>query len=387
MALPVHTWDNQSLPATLTTTNWGGGTITVGQRFTLAGSRTVYNLLWYKGGAGITPNNLKLWDDSGTLLATITTTALPQNGWNTYALATPVTLSAGTYRVSGYYPGTTDWYFVVEANVVAPPSGITRPASGRCFSSSGDVFPTNTDTSFGPWLFDVALDAVDTALPSSPPPAQTGDVNNALAAWLSSTDGTHADSAPLEDHTLATGTSGFAAIKAVADAINAVVSGLPGTIASALTTITGQLTTMTGNVAQTGLATIGAISHDLASVERQLINGLFGFAPFPGGSSGATWTLAAEADFTQDVAINTPADLYVITFTTLPAGIGDVIVAGVHWHPRLAWAAELNGTHLAFRQFLDFENNQVWAQEHRLQGLLVHGKVGSAGHWQAWQLG
>lgn len=373
--------------------------VNIVQLITVSSNFLAKSIGWYaKPGDGAQPSRLILWNtNTGAIIQQVTGFNPPTaNGW-WYVNLDPVTLVPGI----NYGIGLTNSNGGVNRAWATGSQGANAPFfAGQAFfadlgGGSSNAVPS---TDAGQNRFAVSISDQTAPAGGGTPSGggSSGTTTADLSEWFSSSSSVNTHQGDLPWRTDAnvqtikaetqSGTSGLAVIKSAIDAIAAAIGGPVGTIASMLVSISGQIATAVGNTAQSGIATIGAISHDLRDVEIALINGLFGRAPFPGGSSTATWTLAAEADFVQDVAINTPADLYVITFTTLPVGIGDIIVAGVHWHPRLAWCAELNGTHLAGRQFLDFENNQVWAQEHRLQGLLVHGKIGSAGHWQAWTL-
>lgn len=242
---------------------------------------------------------------------------------------------------------------------------------------------------------------------SQSPTLTTADLDNRLADWLDTSDGTKAHSGPLQDHatlqtvasqvdstnTKATGATGFDAIKAVADAIASAVSGLPGTIAGALTTITGQLTTLTGTTAQSGIATIGAISHDLATVYGKTLDTFTGLA---GGSTGALsgrtafptelWTKVAEVDFTWQKSWDQSADLYVLTVDEIPPYIDSVDVDGAPWRPRLGWWSTRNGDQFGTRRFVDWPAQQLEDAGRRMPGVVVRTQYGCACHLEAWQL-
>jgi hypothetical protein len=214
-----------------------------------------------------------------------------------------------------------------------------------------------------------------------------------LANWLSIADNTKGeDSAPIHLNTLATGASGFAAIKGVVDTIAASVgAGLH----TALTAIGADVTSI--NTALT--AHISTWSSDLATTIQSWNDGLVdwfnkmgGLAGGPVGAiSGRTafptelWTLVNEADHTGPFVYEQAADLYVLTVTDAD-GQTPTAVAGVQWYPRIGWWCPFNGTQGTQRRFWDLAENQLDDQGRRMPGALVWTRPLVQTHIQAWQL-
>ncbi len=115
---------------------------------------------------------------------------------------------------------------------------------------------------------------------------------------------------------------------------------------------------------------------------RNYLETMRGIVDYPGGVG---WQLVDETDFQDDLAWTVPADLYVVSISTVPASVPDVEVAGVHWLPRLGWWAELNNQHAGERRFLDRQLSLLHDGRRRLAGLWLHCRTGTQGHVQAWQ--
>jgi hypothetical protein len=361
----------------------------------------VTKIRWYRGSTGSpAPSRLVIQDfATGQLLVECPVPDSLAVGWQE-ATITPMGLTSGrTYAVCSQEAINVRVGFTSPAPT--PDSPLTY--EGQVFGGPNLPFPP-TGSSNGDLPF---LDVVVDTAPSGTvgPELTPTDIDSKLVDWLADTgDNTHrtGDSVPgLPDRTKvavdalqtqANGASGFDAIKAVADAVAAAVSGLPGTIASAVTTITGQLTSMTGTMFDTGLATIGSISHDMAGVINNVLKLFEGTS---GGTSGALsgrtafptelWTMTAEADQTGPFVYAEPADIYVLTVTDAD-GQPPTVVEGVNWYPRIGWWCPFNGTQGTDRRFWDFGENELIDGGRRMPGVLVWTKPGVQTHIQAWAL-
>ena len=125
-------------PATIlnspTYTNSGAANFTLGYDFTPSSTVTVVGFRKFWG------TKISIWTTSGTLITSQAVTGT-QGAWTNVALATPVTLVAGTtYRRAAYSnSGTYYWDYVTYPQTLATGT-IT---SG--YEISGDAFPTTTD--------------------------------------------------------------------------------------------------------------------------------------------------------------------------------------------------------------------------------------------------
>jgi hypothetical protein len=367
----------------------------VGTRFGFTAETPITGVRWYRGattGDGA-PTRIDIWraSDGAHIAGPFTPVDSGAVGWQEQELVTPVVVPASTtYVVSMDVPAATTWRYWLRADIAAAPSPAAFDDDIRGSTTPDHAYPGTHDNVLA-WAIDIAW-----AGPSGGGTGGGGTSTTAdLAAWLS-TDGavqTHeTDGIPWETHTLQTGASGFDAIKAVADAIAAAVSGIPGTIAGAVTTITGQLTDMTGTMFDTGIATIGSISHDMATVMSKVLDTFSGLAGgAPGALSGRTafptelWTLIDEADHTGPFVYDQAADLYVLTVTDAD-GQTPTTVVGVQWYPRIGWWCPFNGTQGTQRRFWDLAENQLDDQGRRMPGVLVWTRPLVETHIQAWQL-
>jgi Domain of unknown function (DUF4082) len=373
----------------------GGGAVTVATSFSVATDQALTGIRWYRYLSGSTaPAHLHVYEvPSGDIV--YTPASIPDNGtggqWQTISFTDGPTLVAGTeYRVAMSWGGGQNSARYTLGSIPAPDGPMLLSDNCRAYLLGSEGYPNSVDNVF--------LHGIDAAIGS--PTGGTGGSGGAtdadLATWLSTDDSiqTHeADGIPWETHTLQTGATGFDAIKAVADAIAAAVSGLPGTIAGAVTTITGQLTDMTGTMFDTGIATIGSISHDMQIVMSDALHTFSGLAGgAPGATSGRTafptelWTLVAEDDFDGCAAIATAADMYVVSITNPPRGKAVTTLCGVDLIFRAGWWSQLNGSFATERHFLDYVDNHLQDGGRRMPGALIVLEPEGTGHWQAWQL-
>jgi hypothetical protein len=355
-------------------------------------------------GTGGLPDRIRLFDSDGATslasddLSGVTWPGSGTGAWVDVPLSVPVDLTPGAHYTVGYRAPANYGYAFDSAHpamsenagqswlVAEGPTFHNDSYTGIVATASGETPASSSTTNYNSFRVGADVTAVTTTI-------EAGDVAEQFSDWLDTTTGTQADSAPLQTYTLATGATGFDAIKAVADAIAAAVSGIPGTIASAVTTITGQLTTLTGNTAQSGIATIGAISHDLAGVINHALDTFTGTGGgAPGALSGRTafptvlWTMADSVDFTFQKSWDVPADLYTITLAGIPSRINTVDVDGATWRPRVGWWAIRNGDLLSRRDFLSWESNYVEDGGRRMQGIVVRTQPEVTGTIEAWRL-
>ena len=371
----------------------------VGVAFHVTEDVTITGLAWYRytTGSGIAPEIVRLWRVSDTSeLGRLT--SVPDDGtvaWQHGVLGTSIVISAGeTYVVAGYFPGSGGQPSTTAPGTLTPSLTITLESSFRRYHAGSAGYPSSADA--GSYI---AMD-VDGELGGGGG-GGSSDPTGTHAEWFSSDSdtNTHHDDLPWRTDAnvtdvkdLATGATGFDAIKAVADAIAAAVSGLPGTIAGAVTTITGQLTSMSGTMFDTGVATIGSISHDMQIVMSDALHTFTGLAGgAPGALSGRTafptelWTLVDETDHTGPFVYEQSADLYVLTVTDAD-GQTPTDVVGVQWYPRIGWWCPFNGTQGTQRRFWDLAENQLDDQGRRMPGVLVWTRPLVETHIQAWQL-
>lgn len=382
-----------------------------GTRIIFSTGGYVTGLRFYRDatGAAHAPTDLKLWD--AVTLAVVASVASPTDsgvvGWQESVLPVPVQLVAGReYRVSGQVGNATNYASFAGATAYAPPAPLYAASTHRCYGDQNttDTFPNNVDSVL--WVgFDVTW--TDTP-PGVTPPASDADVANQFAAWLSTTDGTHSDSAPLQDHaTLATVDTNtadvssqvnewafglgaaahgyYATIQALIDDVKSVTDDLPTPIARLSSVVLDHYSAdIAGILAQIDsvLSGLGAQSTDLSGTSGSAVGALSGRTGFP----ATGWGMSAEADFEDAIAFAEPADAYVLSITsyqdTQPANESP---AGL-WLPRLGWWCVLNGSLATQRQFVDFEQMLLDDQGRRMPGCAIQLRPGTIATVQAWLL-
>jgi hypothetical protein len=386
------------------TSTQGFGASTWGNRFRVTVNCQATRMRWYKKGTspGERPTNIRLWRaDTQAMLADVAVTSdSGQAGWQTLTIPTPVDLVAyHEYRVSIDTPGNSTLvsYNLHSGPLLQPkfPAQWIADTYTRCFLLNQQGYPSTYDDTNQEFGVDCEITFDSTAVP----PAETS-IGNDLAAWLDTNDGTQANSAPLLTHAQVTDSGhGLAAIASnIGDVFSSVGSALHSTvggIASTLTSVSSTLTTVATNVT----TLLNRISADLITLLNNasqavldFLNGLGGPLPWTQPRlhndppvPGPGWTLVNETDWDTELAWDVPADVYVITVTTIPASQEQIDVAGVNWIPRVAWWCQLNGTHPGERHFLDFELNEASLLPVRCPGILLHARVsGTLGHIQAW---
>ena len=122
----------------------------LGTRFTPEVDGTVTELRYFRGladAADTDTRQLTLWSADGTVLATVTSVALPQEaGWQGVALPVPVALEAGETYVVSY--GTTRNYAFTGGAFAAPfenaDGTLTVGVSGGVFATAPGQMPTSS---------------------------------------------------------------------------------------------------------------------------------------------------------------------------------------------------------------------------------------------------
>jgi len=370
----------------------------VGMAFHVTTEITVTGLEWfrYQTGTQTAPEIVRLWRDSdSTELARLV--SVPDDGtvaWQAADLDTPIVLSASAvYIVAAYFPGTGGQPSRSTPGV--PTSPVALETNFRRYHSGSSGFPSSADG--GSYIGVDILTA----------PAGGGGGGGAtpadLEAWLSNdsdlnthqSDGlpwrTDANVSSLK--TLAEGSNGFAAIKAVVDAIaTSVGTGLHTLLSSVADDVTS---------ISTGLAGFfDTWSADLATTIQSWNDGLVDWFNHMGGTAGGPigavsgrsvfptelWTMVAETDFTFQISWDQPADLYTIALSGIPSRVNTVDVDGATWRPRVGWWALRNGDLLGARRFLSWENEYVEDAGRRMPGIVLRTQPEVTGHIEAWQL-
>ncbi len=156
-----------------------GRQIEVGLKFQSSAAGQITALKFYRSASDTGQNVLDLWTATGTKLASATFTNTSASGWQTVALATPVSITANTtyvasYHTTGFYVATANYFTSAVTN-----GPLTAPASGNGVfryggSSTNGVFPNRTSQASNYWA-DVVF---RTTTPNTTPTA-VADVGDA----------------------------------------------------------------------------------------------------------------------------------------------------------------------------------------------------------------
>jgi len=404
----VHKYDNGL-------TGWGSGpsptiAYTYGTPFKVSAACGLTQLTWYRAATGTpAPTSLRLYNrDTGGLLTSAP--AVPDNaavGWQIYTLPSAIGLVAGTeYMVTAGFNLGGGEPFKVGTSFPTLPSAFASTTNYRYYHLGANTYPDTGDTSYFYGL-DVEIDTSIT--PAEPPPITSGDVSLELADWLSS-------DSEVQTHE----TDGLPYLTKVAvDSIETTVENIPTAtdppwvtvlklwqIAGALTDVEiaawnlfaqrapAQLTgggfgggsafySSDGRqVAQTAanaydqttaiLAAVADLQAQVTALEALVSSPREPLAGFP-----SEFDLVDSFSFTDCLAWNVAADVYVLHCTTLPARLAISPVCGINMIPRLGWWAPLADTLTGSRRFIDFEFNLIYDASGRLPGILV--ELGAGG--------
>ena len=175
---------------TLTALN-DGQQLEVGMKFTSSIAGQIIALKFYRSASDTGSDLLDLWSSTGTKLASATFTNTTASGWQTVALATPVTIAANTtyvasYHTTGVYVATNNFFTAaVTSGTLTAPSTTTAGGNGVYAyggTATAGIFPTNTfgaanyfaDVVFGP----AGSNATPTAVADTATATEKGGIAN-----------------------------------------------------------------------------------------------------------------------------------------------------------------------------------------------------------------
>jgi VCBS repeat-containing protein len=130
-----------------------GQQLEVGVKFQSNVAGEITALKFYRSANDTGQDVLDLWTATGTKLATVTFTNTSASGWQTVALATPVSITANTtyvasYHTTGAYVATNNFFASAVTNgPLTAPSSATAGGNGVYAyggSATAGLFPTNT---------------------------------------------------------------------------------------------------------------------------------------------------------------------------------------------------------------------------------------------------
>ena len=160
-----------------------GSPIEAGVKFASSMAGQITALKFYRNSSDTGSDLVDLWSSTGTRLASATFTNTTASGWQTVALATPVSIAANTtyiasYHTNGAYVATTNFFTnAVTSGPLTAPSTTTAGGNGVYTyggTSSAGIFPTSTFSASNYWA-DVVFSGSTT---TDPPPVLTTQTPN-----------------------------------------------------------------------------------------------------------------------------------------------------------------------------------------------------------------
>lgn len=384
-------------PSTSTPSNaWSVGTC-----FTVSdGSAPITGLAWYRGSTTSTakPSALRLYGTDTTVpLREFTGTGIVDSGtvgWQITPFATAYTPSSGVHYVAQMtWPGLNAWNYYSRSSLANPDAPFSWDSAGvRRSTEFGSTYPGSQDDTVA-WL----LSPVWGTSTGGGGGITTGDLENALADWLTSTsDNLHkTDGLPWLTKTVAD------AVKVVTDKLGASGSGnsldwivslwrLAGDLTDAEIGLLKALLTHQSQVIGAsgggGSAFYGPSGTQVAAgVETLLASGLtttdLGAAVAllrerltlsPDLADTSRWTLVDTTSGDGDALVSQQADAYFLSITAYPASQAAHGVASTLWLPRWGWVCPRVHGHFAQRQFHDVMPTIVTSEGHFMDGLLIY---------------
>ncbi|MEY9110621.1 glucose/arabinose dehydrogenase [Bradyrhizobium yuanmingense] len=129
-------------PFNTNATDGTGADYELGMRFTADASGVIQAIRYYKASNETGTHIGHIWSATGQELATVTFTNESASGWQQQALATPLTIAAGTtyvvsVNINSYYVSTTQGFASGISN-----GGLNAPVGAGVFDYNKGVFPT-----------------------------------------------------------------------------------------------------------------------------------------------------------------------------------------------------------------------------------------------------
>ncbi|WP_249780004.1 DUF4082 domain-containing protein [Bradyrhizobium sp. dw_411] len=162
-----------STPATAPGSFDDGQPLELGVKFTSSAVGQVTALKFYRSASDNGPDVLDLWSATGTKLASVTFSNTSASGWQTVALATPVTISANTtyvvsYHTTGAYVATANYF--TSAVTGGPLTAIAASNGVYTYggTSTAGVFPSSSWSASNYWADVVFATATTTTTNTAP---------------------------------------------------------------------------------------------------------------------------------------------------------------------------------------------------------------------------
>jgi hypothetical protein len=380
---------------------------------------------WYDGTHNNRPERLILFDKStGATLARITPNAGQTTGWVTTPLPAQLSLAAG-HSLQICYDGPATQSFPFTDTAAVAPTGLMF-GDNRLYNSTALDNPsspmTGTSSTGSSGLADVVVTVGGTP---SEPPATPSDVNDSLAAWLSSLippQGHTGDGLPWQNY----------AVTSVIDAtLGRRDSSMAQTVVellwAALLWMANNPTVVQNAFSWLGQRVFGAGSDDLPTIAEQtrstvgenhdllmqieplvqstdtlvrfirdwvnqlpidrgeltivkMLQDLHANLPPPPQPN----TLVGETTFDTWLYWNQPANYYLVHFDYTGSALPLATPVGIEYIPRLAWWTPHDGTGGRERRFIDLRDYYCDDGGRMIPGILLHSPATGSGTVQAW---
>ena len=315
VSCPCSIWGSTATP--LTADDGDPTSIEVGMKFTSEAAGTITGVRIYKAAANTGTHIGSLWTASGTLLAQATFTSETASGWQQVKFANPVSITAGTTYIAGYfapnghYSGDSDYFFTpppIGGNTLNSPPLHAVAASdtsenGLYSYASTPTFPTSVYNDSNYWVDPVYM-----------PPEAPGQVTGVKA----------------------TAGAGSAAVSWTAPSTGGPVSTYTVTPYIGATAQTA--TTVTGSPAETATTVLGLASGTEYTFKVQASNAT-GTGPVSAASNGVTPSGGTGPSAPSAVTAN-PATSQALVSWTAPSSTGGSAITGYTITPYIGATAQ-----------------------------------------------
>ncbi|HLH07365.1 MAG TPA: DUF4082 domain-containing protein [Terriglobales bacterium] len=265
--------------------------VELGMRFKSDVAGTIVGIRFYKSAANTGPHVVNLWTNSGSLVASATSSNETASGWQQVNFSAPVSIAANTVYVASYHSGV--GHYAADQNYFASSGVDNYPlhalqdgvsgADGLFGYGSTSVFPSSSYRSTNYWV-DVAF-AVSPALDSitvtpANPTVAVGTDQQFVAT------GTYSDGSSRDITSQVAWASSNTSVATITS------SGLVSVLAAGSSTITASLNSIAGGTTLTGQ--VGVLGITTATLPTGIVNGSYSTTlSASGGVPPYSWTLVS----------------------------------------------------------------------------------------------
>lgn len=280
-------WSSSALPAVVDAGS--DAPVELGVRFKADVSGSIAGIRFYKSAANAGPHVVNLWSNTGTLLATATSSNETASGWQQVNFSSPVPITANTVYVASYHTNVGDYsvdqnYFsaagVDNYPLHALQDGVNG-ANGAFAYGSTSTFPNSSYLSGNYWVdvaFQVPAALNSIAVTPTNPTVPVGQTQQ-FTATATYSDGSNRD--VTGQVIWSSSNTGVATISS---------SGLASATSTGTSTITATLGSIKGNT--TLSAQVSALAITTSTLQTALLNQPYSTSlGASGGVPSYTWSL------------------------------------------------------------------------------------------------